>query len=239
MGLSIDKNIRNISYKLVFSGFSLDRNEDVGGVWPNGIVKYYVPNNLDAGYVTAVKKAMSRWELCIYRAFQFAAIKFLQVGAAGQGVITIRDNDSSATVGYTNTTNQYCGVNWRGNRAAIASLPHEIGHTLGLAHEHMRSDAPMAVQSTLDSLQVQTRTQTMARFMTHGSSFDGQSIMMYDAQAQALGVRENTRTGGCKITPNQVNNSSWNPSVGDLNMLSYLYDGRRLTLPRSFAMPMV
>lgn len=238
MGLAIDKNIRHISYKLNFNGFSLDRNEDVGGVWPNGVVKYYIPSNLDAGYVTAVKKAMSRWELCIYREFRFAAIKFLQVGAAAQGVITIKDNNSSATVGYTNKTDQYCGVDWKGNRDAIASLPHEIGHTLGLAHEHMRPDAPLAVKNTLDSLQQQTRSQTMARFMSHGSAFDGKSIMMYDNQARALGVQENTNEGGCKITANQVNNSSWYPSAGDLDMLSYLYDGRRQTLPRSFAGPL-
>ncbi|WP_444930082.1 M12 family metallopeptidase [Microbulbifer sp. SSSA002] len=213
----------------------MDRNEEVGGVWPNGVVRYYIPPNLDAAYVNAVKRAMSHWEICIYRKFRFAAVKFLPVGMAGRGVVTIMDDRSSATVGFTNDTKQYCGVNWRSDRAAIASLPHEIGHTLGLAHEHMRSDAPLAVQNTLDSLQHQTRVQTLSRFLTHGSAFDGKSIMMYDDQAKALGILKNTPGGGCKISPNQVNSSSWNPSEGDLDMLSYLYDAKRQTLPSSFA----
>ncbi|WP_444959751.1 hypothetical protein [Microbulbifer sp. VVAC002] len=69
------------------------------------------------------------------------------------------------------------------------------------------------------------------------SAFDGNSIIMYDDQARALGIVKNTREGGCKISANQVNSSTWNPSAGDLDMLSYLYDGKCQTLLSSFAGP--
>ncbi|CAN7198810.1 M12 family metallopeptidase [Phyllobacterium sp. LjRoot231] len=100
-------------------------------LWPLGIVKYKISSSLPDQ--NRVLRAIAHWE-------RKTPIRFSRAGSAERNfVVFTRSSDRyscSSEVGYhTGATPVILG-----DGCAYGNVVHEIGHVLGAAHEHMRSD---------------------------------------------------------------------------------------------------
>jgi predicted Zn-dependent protease len=242
MGFGIDKEPRrgvafySIDFRTNAVVVDASRSTEVGGRWPNGVIPYYVPSTLDGNFVKDVRNTMARWEECIRVYAGRVLVKFVEVdanasssvGATGSAAVKIVDNDSRADIGYLQGRAQKAGVDIKKDVKLLTSLPHELGHCIGLAHEHERADAAAEVKSY-----VQTKVggdalaaNSNAKYVTLGTAFDQFSIMMYPTEALKI-LNEtdaaNGRRGGCVISKKQIADMNWCPSQGDLEYIRLLY----------------
>lgn len=100
-------------------------------LWPRGVVKYKISNSLPNQ--NRVLNALAHWE-------QKTAIRFSPARSSDRDYVMFKrspdSNSCSANVGY------HTGVTpvELGDACAYGNVVHEIGHVLGVGHEHMRSD---------------------------------------------------------------------------------------------------
>lgn len=231
MGFGIGQQAVTLSLK--YPGWKKDeftiKKVEVGAPWPDGVVKIFIPETLESSFRVTARAAMERWNDCIEEYWGRPYVRFEEVRAKGKGIAVLNNNSSAADIGYYATMPApTVGV----SKEHDASLPHELGHTLGLAHEHERLDADKKIAKSFSNkfgMEVYLNQQSVAvqKFTTYGTSFDKYSIMMYNAQAQA--IIQDTRNkrlghvGGCHITKQQVWTKAWNPSTGDLEMIGKIY----------------
>lgn len=258
MGFGIDRQPRRgvAFYSLDFVNntpiVDTKRTSDVGGRWPNGVIQYFIPAGLDGNYATKVRLTMLRWESCIRAYAGTPLVKFVEchhsspaaasaassaaaaaaaastATAPGSSIVRIVDNDSRADVGYLPSRDQKAGVDIKSKSTLITALPHELGHCIGLAHEHERSDAADGVkQYVQDKIGGNAiAANSNVKYVTLGTPFDRLSIMMYSAEALTILTPKeaaNGPSGGCVISEGQINDQSWSPSQGDLEYIRRLY----------------
>jgi hypothetical protein len=230
MGFAVAKIAKTVPfYSLGFPSNNIERQKQdwgVGGAWPNGVIKVCLPSALDAEYKTDVRKTMKRWEQCVKERCGSQVITFVEQSEMADGVVEIVSNSSNADIGYLPGRRQRAGVDM--GRKRLFSLPHELGHCIGLAHEHERSDAPKSVRDYLLAKPNGTllAKNSEARYLDHGTAFDAMSIMLYADEAAKIGAKEafaNTKRGGFDITGESVKAQSWHPSPGDIEMVRILY----------------
>ncbi len=116
-------------------------NHVYGTVWPNGLVPYNISNELSAAGVAKIRSAIQRWN-------DTGAITLVErtatTAAAYPNYINFIKADQCASwVGFQNTGPQSI---YAGDKCSEGSMVHEIGHALGLLHEHTRPDRDNHVQ---------------------------------------------------------------------------------------------
>lgn len=103
--------------------------------WENGVIPFYFSGQFSDSEVATAKKAMARWE-------SVCAVNFKEVSPtsyAYQIMKINRSNEWSSTIGENNSVYfMYFGTGTEDDQ--YGHCLHELGHCLGLLHEHQRYD---------------------------------------------------------------------------------------------------
>jgi len=103
--------------------------------WTNGIIPYYISKDFSFKFVQKIKKAMRIWEKGCKNKIRFVQVNNLKEYKYVYHIKPSYLNFSSSTVGYTN--NNYAKLN---PKTTLVIILHELGHCIGLNHEHQRKD---------------------------------------------------------------------------------------------------
>jgi hypothetical protein len=101
--------------------------------WEDGYIPYYLSGEFSSGEATVIESAMDEWETA-------CGVRFEEViprSAAYEIIKTGNSNEWASTIGENNVQNyMYYGS----GGGAYSHVLHELGHCVGLLHEHQRPD---------------------------------------------------------------------------------------------------
>ena len=100
--------------------------------WEDGIIPYYLSGEFTRDDVNNLTTAMQNWE-------KVCGVKFTKVTPRANAYEIIHDTQRGwySTIGENNSQ---CYMNYNAVDPEIYSITHELGHCLGLLHEHQRPD---------------------------------------------------------------------------------------------------
>lgn len=125
-------NFFNVEQKRQARGLS---NEAYGQTWPNGLVPYQLNANLSASAKEKIMIAVDHWN-------SVGSITMVERNSANASAYPdyidfINENRCASWIGYRQSGPQSI---YTGDNCSAGSMIHEIGHALGLLHEHTRPD---------------------------------------------------------------------------------------------------
>jgi astacin (peptidase family M12A)/VCBS repeat protein len=183
-----------------------------GNPWPNGRVYYQFASNISSVNRTAWRNAAAVWSAV-------AALQFIEGTGSGNYIYV----QSSSMGNYS-----YIGMTGGPQDMHIQSwdytyiIAHEIGHALGLIHEHQRTDRGAYVQINAANVQSQHYSDnfpTMAS-TTYGA-YDFDSIMHYNQCAFSIDCPNGA---SCSCTHRTITclppYTQWQYQMGQINHLS-------------------
>lgn len=193
-------------------------------LWPGGVVKYFWDNGIEQSARKALVEAMQHWEAK-------TCVTFQESQQQDYGTVTFRSSGKgcNAHVGYW--SNYKSGLNLGPGCRDLGTALHELGHTIGLRHEHQRPDATEFIEIHLENAQQWwkqwLRTWDHNDDTSAGVPYDMGSIMHYIASAGKLKGKPDTITvkkpdvfGNCRI-----------------GQRAYLSEGDILTINRWYGCP--
>lgn len=150
--------------------------EAVIGPWKDGIIPYYLVGYFSNEELEALDTAMQAWE-------RICGVKF-QLVLPRSGAYEIRkdtaDTDWNSSIGENNVL---CFMNFGESSDTSGHLKHELGHCLGLVHEHQRPDRDMYVRIIWDNIlpeyEYNFKIYNNPLIVEEDYQYDFQSIMHY------------------------------------------------------------
>jgi len=122
-------------------------NTTYGRVWPNGVVPYHLNDSLSENTKSRVRDAVAHWNS--FRAVTLVERTSSNASAYPDFVDFVNDNRCASWIGYQGTGAQAI---YTGDKCSTGTMIHEIGHALGLLHEHTRSDRDQFVRIHWDCI---------------------------------------------------------------------------------------
>lgn len=191
-------------------------NTVYGAIWPNGIVPYFIDSELSAAATTRIRQAIEHWS-------DVEVVKLIERTSSNASsfpnyIHFVNENQCASWVGFQNSGPQAI---YSGDKCSTGSMIHEIGHALGLLHEHTRPDRDKFVRVNWSN--IISGKEHNFEILTDGlplGAYDYGSIMHY-------GERFFSTNGATTLQP--INNTSATigqrdaASEGDKASVSRLY----------------
>ena len=147
------------------------------GKWKDGIIPYYLSGNFSAAEVATIRESMDAWQAV-------ADVLFDEVSprASAYKIIKVNENSWSSSVGENNSD---CHMIFGNGGDTKSHVIHELGHALGLLHEHQRPDRDLYIrilwQNLIEQFQQNYETQDNPLITEARYPYDYNSIMHYPA----------------------------------------------------------
>ena len=187
--------------------------------WPNGYIPFYIDNSMGSFSATdlaRLKRAMKEWELA-------ANIYFSQVYSPGNYIYRIVKENLPDYIGGMSTVGYTKNAKYSFNTNNYEIILHELGHCLGLLHEHQRPDRDTYINIHYDNIipgcSLNSFSKYNVRTIDYLSPYDYLSIMHYQSKVctKDLGLSVITKKNGDVIT------GTTGLSYNDLKSIRHLY----------------
>ncbi len=169
--------------------------------WPGGVIPYTFGAGVTAAQQNTARRAMDEWEA-------FSGVRFVPRTSQTSYVELILSTGNSSSlgrVGGLQTINLY---NWD-----VPTIMHELGHAMGILHEHQRYDRDAFISVNLANARSEGVSQLQKDFSgVPSGSYDFASIMHYFGTAFGI----NGATTITALAPYQA----WQNIMGFRNSLS-------------------
>ncbi|GAB3572926.1 Dot/Icm T4SS effector LegP [Spirosoma luteolum] len=182
--------------------------------WPGKVVYYTIDPALPAINQDRVKNAIAHWQANTPMRF------VLRTNQAGY-VVFRAGSGCSANVGYSGTV-QYVNL---ATGCSLGNTIHEIGHTIGLYHEHTRADRNSYVTVNMNNvtsgyeINFQTYVERKIDGFDYQGGLDFNSIMLYSSyDFSANGLPTLTKKDGSTFVAQRTA-----LSAADINTVKYMY----------------
>lgn len=145
------------------------------GLWTDGIIPYEMAGDLPDGVRTSVEAAIAHWNNT--SSISLVERAGLTGGAATDYVDFVNGPGCASWVGKQGGNQPI----WVSGSCTTGSIIHEIGHAIGLLHEHTRSDRDQFVNVKLDNIQTgkEFNFDVVTGGVTNLGGYDYASIMHY------------------------------------------------------------
>ncbi|HNX49531.1 MAG TPA: M12 family metallopeptidase [Thermoanaerobaculaceae bacterium] len=181
--------------------------------WTNGVVPYEFDANVTAAHRTAMITAMGDWEAA-------ANVDFRARSGDANYVHIQASTGNNSAVGMQGGMQIINIYNWN----VEFTMAHELGHCLGIWHEHTRSDRDSFITVNWDNIQDAYESQfALNTGASHYGPYDFDSVMHYDQ----CGFSIDCAAGATCTCTNVVMtvkppNQSWQTLIGQRDHLSEL-----------------
>lgn len=150
-------------------------NTSYGRIWPNGLVPYRLNSSLSENTKDRVREAVEHWNS--FQAITMVERTTSNASAYPDFIDFVNDSRCASWIGYQGGGAQSI---YTGDKCSAGTMIHEIGHALGLLHEHTRSDRDQYVKIHWDRINedMQINFEVMDGSILLGE-YDFGSIMHY------------------------------------------------------------
>eukprot|EP00930_Biecheleria_cincta_P093855 TRINITY_DN8447_c0_g1_i1.p1 TRINITY_DN8447_c0_g1~~TRINITY_DN8447_c0_g1_i1.p1 ORF type:complete len:366 (+),score=52.30 TRINITY_DN8447_c0_g1_i1:66-1163(+) len=210
------------------------QSENSGNIWPNGIVYFKWKPGISSEIKTITETAMKVWEAKTCIRFEKASSKPKSHSESFPVNIGSDEQGCNAHAGFYGAAWQ--NMNLGNGCNHLGTALHELGHVIGLSHEHERFDRDAYVRMNFNNIQANMQrwfhVNPWRSQQAQKLPYDLSSIMHYDAWAfaitrnysqpetAAISVVSKDHWGNCQIGQRAQ------LSIGDIETIAVMYSCR-------------
>ncbi len=182
-------------------------------LWPHGRVPYVIEEGLSSSKV--VEEAIRQWN-----GLSMAARLVLR-GDEQDYVSFVTGDDCSSPRGFIGGEQQIAVT----RHCRVGEVLHEIGHTVGLMHEHNRPDRDRYVSIAVENIYPELLSNFQARLDEDVpvDEYDWRSIMHYSQMAYSRNGGRTIVPDPCEVDPDALIGQRRGLSAGDIERVNRLY----------------